>query len=195
MATVSLSRSRRLGPFGERDNIQQFWESFISTATRNICFPNGLMLAPTACSSHKPPSGSSAIPVGFETPRFEVIDDAAVSSDESPRMPKQESLEVEMTRMVFTHHLTRAIAAAREALCTSDTPGAQPSTSDVLCDQAIAAKAVDVQQLVAATYQCDFGNIIAGSTKKKVFKVTNSSSAGVISWSFDVIGMHVIFSI
>ena len=129
----------------------------------------------------------------FESPRFEILDvdpSPTGSTEDIPLpVPKQELLEVEMTRLVFSHHLSKAIKTARETLAAADAAANPPVvSSEVLCDQAVISKAVDVQQLVSAVYQCDFGNVVAGSSKKKMFKVTNSSTAGVMSWNFDNIG-------
>lgn len=179
---ATLARSRRVGPLGERENIQHCWDSFIKLATKNVCRPDPLLYPPVVGSAPVCPSATSDEPSVFETPRDEYpIEDEPAEQEDLP-VPKQELLEIEMSRLAFAHHLRIAVDKTREVLLATDTAAA------ALCDQAIMAKGVDVQQLVAATYQCDFGNIIAGSTKKKVFKITNSSSAGVMSWSFDNLG-------
>jgi hypothetical protein len=51
--------------------------------------------------------------------------------------------------------------------------------------QGLVLKHVDIQSIVMGMYVCDFGNVILGSTKRKVFQVTNLTTAGALSWSFD----------
>jgi len=38
---------------------------------------------------------------------------------------------------------------------------------------------------VVAWHACDFGNVVSGVTRKRVFRVTNTSSSGALSWVFD----------
>eukprot|EP00606_Chrysophyceae_sp_TOSAG23-5_P001379 GSChrysophyteH2.ASY1.ANO1.1161.1 assembled CDS len=46
-------------------------------------------------------------------------------------------------------------------------------------------KHIDMSTVVAATYNCDFGNVIVGQSRKKAFKVTNASLLGQLNWNFD----------
>jgi hydrocephalus-inducing protein len=51
--------------------------------------------------------------------------------------------------------------------------------------QALVAKYIDLKEIVTANYICDFGNVIIGQQRKKVFQVCNASQAGHISWVFE----------
>ena len=198
VATVTLPRNRgRYGPYGEKGEkevVQNAWEVFTQTARDRIMSPNLLLYPPISELAQAPPSATSAEPVVFETPRVELVDEGAmddnlsvgVGSQASNLKPKQEALDVEMTRMVFAHLLTNAIKVGRDELTAADATAASPVlTKEELSNQEVMARAVDVQSLVSATYACDFGNVLAGTSKKKVFKITNASNAGVMSWSFD----------
>ena len=103
-----------------------------------------------------------------------------------PRAPKikQEALDAEMTRMAFSELLGSAIDNARKELADVDTASLTSADLGILSNQAVVAKCIDVTTLTAANYLCDFG-MYCRSTKKKVFKIINSSEAGVMSWNFD----------
>jgi hypothetical protein len=51
--------------------------------------------------------------------------------------------------------------------------------------QALVAKYIDLKDIITANYICDFGNVIIGQQRKKVFQVCNASQAGHISWVFE----------
>jgi len=74
--------------------------------------------------------------------------------------------------------------AASEPRATTRS-GARDDDPPIGSDQYVVLKEIDVASLVNATYICDFGNIISGATKKKAFKVTNSATAGHMTWSID----------
>ena len=46
-------------------------------------------------------------------------------------------------------------------------------------------KAWDPSAFIIAAHVCDFGNVVSGTTRKRVFKVTNTSATGPLSWVFD----------
>ena len=127
IATVSLPRSKRTGPFGERENIQQAWENFISTCTKNILSPNPFIFPPSVAPA--PPSATSLVPMVFESPRFDVVEEheIATAQDEAKALfLKQEVLEVEMSRMLFSHNLAKAVEASREVLLAADAAAVPP---------------------------------------------------------------------
>lgn len=179
VVTVTLPRNRRLGPYGEKENTSTLWSEFVNIATRNICFPNPALLPPDETSAPLPASASSAIPMVYETPRL-IVPDTTRDEQELPTSPNQALLEVEMSRLAFSYHLESAISVHRKTL---------PPPDEMLCDQSVVARCIDVQELNAATYICDFGNVITGAIKKKVFKITNSANAGPMSWSFDTVAL------
>ena len=41
------------------------------------------------------------------------------------------------------------------------------------------------KEWVVAWHECDFGNVVRGVTRKRVFKITNTSAQGALSWQFD----------
>ena len=49
----------------------------------------------------------------------------------------------------------------------------------------LVARHVDPRALVAATYFCDFGNVICGLKRKKVFKIFNATNLESFTWTFD----------
>ena len=51
--------------------------------------------------------------------------------------------------------------------------------------QAHIHRSLKVGDIVAARYLCDFGNVIIGQTRKKIFKITNASLVGQLNWVFD----------
>ena len=115
-----------LGTIGEKE-MKSMWETFVQTATNNIINPDPAFIAPLSVEEAPPiPFGDSSIPIEFEpTPRIELIDDQDGSkveendrntlSESKISKPKQEALDVEMTRMAFSVLLGNAIDAARKS--------------------------------------------------------------------------------
>lgn len=62
----------------------------------------------------------------------------------------------------------------------------QPLRAPRLCpDPPLIAKNVRLSSIFAAHVVCEFGNVIIGQTRKKVFKITNASLLSKLNWVFD----------
>lgn len=88
---------------------------------------------------------------------------------------------------------TRSLLPLSHSTATADTGGAASSSSSSSPSsihlagglQSFIAKSIDLKEIVTANYLCDFGNVIVGQTRKKIFKVTNASVVGQLNWTFD----------
>ena len=69
----------------------------------------------------------------------------------------------------------------RSSASTSPTPHADEETTTGQPRK----KPADPSEFIIAAHVCDFGNVVSGTTRKRVFKVTNTSSTGPLSWVFD----------
>ena len=106
----------------------------------------------------------------------------------------QTAIEVEMQRVALCHHLTKMVAeksgssggltlsSSLDLNANSTTKNDGAPTTGV---QAFIARNIDLKDIIAANYICDFGNVIMGQTRKKIFKVTNASVVGQLNWTFD----------
>lgn len=203
---VTLPRSRKTGPYGQTEgDLHQLWEDFLAEATANITDIDPASIPPTADAALPPATGTTAVPPVYIPPlppmeaswstgmldggdsmasSFRGPDEASVagrtSKGEGPNgAPSQIQMEVEMHRMAFCHHIHNQIESMRQS--SADPSSLSPRKGL----QNIVQKFVDVQNVVVGHYLCDFGNVISGQSKKRVFKVVNASSAGPISWVFD----------
>ena len=208
---VTLPRSRKTGPYNETEgDINGMWDKFIAEATKNITDVDPDTVPPVPEAVIAPANGTTAVPPLYNPPPVppvyeellgtatlgysssaDSLDGNSVTfasgtgGDKAPdvletakNVPSQIQLEVEMHRMAFCHHIYKHIDTMRQA--SSD-----GSLSPRKGLQNIVQKFVDVQNVVAAHYLCDFGNVISGQNKKRVFKIVNASAAGPMSWVFD----------
>jgi hypothetical protein len=71
----------------------------------------------------------------------------------------------------------------------SYTPAATTTEDDASASstllQSKISKYIDLKEMIIARYICDFGNVIIGQTKKKLFKITNASVSRQLGWTFD----------
>ena len=106
----------------------------------------------------------------------------------------QLAIEVEMQRLTLCHFLKKILA--ERSLNGTGWPG--PNSSALMNTvshtdggananslQGFIARNIDMKEVVSANYICDFGNVIIGQTRKKIFKVTNGSVVGQLNWTFD----------
>ena len=137
---------------------------------------------------------------------------ASMNSMVTVKAPPQLMLEVEMTRLAMCkllkdkllevdERLAREAEEARNAPVVEEEPDkkkgkgkkdTKKKTSALVAEDTLfcgtqrkIAEQVMMNEIVAASYVCEFGNVILGSTKKKAFKVTNASMIGVMNWNFD----------
>ncbi len=145
-------------------------------------------------------------------PREDVgADDAgSMGSMVTVKAPPQLMLEVEMTRLSMCKLLQDKLAEVDERLAHEEeelrlNPPVEEEESTkkrkdtkkkssvplvaeevLFCGlQRKIAEQIKMNEIVAASYVCEFGNVILGSTKKKAFKITNASMIGVMNWNFD----------
>ena len=208
-AVVSLPRYRRIGPFNETEGpINQMWADFVSGAISNLSSPDESLLPPSESLCLAPASANSSLLPEFVMPRppppaAVEADESSVLSLTSAKSPPQQALEVEMTRITFerlliekvkevdvmlaerlknppvevveevTKKTTKKVSAPQEPVVVF--PGLQSKI----------AEHVKLTEIVAATHLCDFGNVIIGQSRKKVFKITNAALVGQLNWTFD----------
>jgi hypothetical protein len=88
------------------------------------------------------------------------------------------TLDVEMQRLAVNQYVESKLQSLSQQQILDD------ETSPLL--QELIGKYVPFKEVVAGRYVCDFGHVIMGQTKKKIFKVTNCSVLGtVLNWFFD----------
>ena len=212
---VTLPRHKRQGPLGEtkdRHNIPELWNTFTSEARQNILKPDrSKMLLPEKVDTSKgAPHATSAVPPVYTSPPHadsdEVLDEAveemcsqtSLALPMKGKEPSQVAVDVEMHRMVFCTHLvdyyadlatSKALASKRPSRVESPSAVKRGSrkvskaAGDVDNSEVLAPTGVN--KVVVANYLCDFGNVISGTSKKKVFKIMNASTAGPMTWVLD----------
>ena len=144
--------------------------------------------------------------------KVDMEDSASMVSISSSRGPSQQLLEVEMTRMTMCTLLNNRVIEVNKELAelamnpiveevveenkqkrgnTSKVKGKEKSTlkTEIIQNfpglQNKISKHINIADIVAATYLCDFGNVIIGQSRKKAFKITNASILGQLNWNFD----------
>eukprot|EP01034_Spumella_vulgaris_P022205 gene22205-28319_t len=196
-AVVSLPRYRKMGPYGETEGVgAAMWDAFQSEVLTQILSPD-LRLMPPATELMPPVAFGSTANAPQYTPLLppappdsgdlELLEDmmsvgpggggGSVSSS-TKGIPHQ-TIEVEMQRLVLQRHLSSAVAKIVQ------NPTEQSPRSGDSSLQQLIAKNVDLKNIVAAHYLCDFGNVVLGQTRKKIFKITNASLVGQLNWVFD----------
>jgi len=205
-AVIALPRYRKIGPFGETDLTSDLWNSFQTSVVAGLTSPDISLQPP----STPPPaaSGDTTLPPVYEPANLPPIppsdsDDANDNASGNASVPvhtmsggsinskvtNPNAVEVEMQRVVLVSQLSKVIASvqASNAELTNDVSLQADNNieSPTFGLQALVRKHINLHDIVAATYICDFGNVIAGQTKKKPLKVTNASSVGKLTWLFD----------
>eukprot|EP01032_Pedospumella_encystans_P008479 gene8479-10061_t len=205
-AVVTLPHYRKVGPYGETEGVDAaMWDSFMAHVQVNLTAPDASLLPPSL-PLPAPASGSTANPPVYEPgalnpplpPFYNGSDDqtesgsqiglsvGSVASGSLKGIPHT-TLEVEMQRLVLAHHLSLKVEDLQaSAAAAADTPTdgvvASPRPTTL---QGLIAKNVRLGSIVAAHYVCDFGNVIIGQTRKKIFKITNASLFSKLNWVFD----------
>ena len=175
---VTLPRQLKIGPCGETGaGVGQLWETFMATANENIVNPSVKLLPPPPELQPTPASATTLAPPLYVPPSTQQALPPAPGDNESDKKvcKNSQQLELEMQRLTICKHLSKIID--EQDLVT------QAAGSSSL--QSVLSKSINIKSVVSAQYLCDFGHVILGSMKKKVFKVTNTSLIGQLSWDFD----------
>ena len=193
---VTLPRHKRYGPYGEllQKGDSDAWIDFSQVARDNIMNLDRRISMSGDNRGKTPPHDNSGVPPVYKpkAEHEEVIDEEQ-SPPRVPRLKKKEpsqiALDVEMHRLAFCHHLRNLQEKAQETTCKVE--AAHISAADDSVRRSSNKVPIDIEaensasKIVVANYICDFGNVISATTKKKVFKIMNASTAGPISWVFD----------
>ncbi|KAJ1445550.1 hypothetical protein M885DRAFT_473458 [Pelagophyceae sp. CCMP2097] len=111
----------------------------------------------------------------------------------SRRKPTLGEVEAEASRRIFLDHLRVAGARTRRAeadralevrLEAEGDAGVAPKKKAPR-KRAPADDSAAAPPFVLSWHACDFGNVVAGTTRKRSFKVTNTSRTGPLSWFFE----------
>ena len=109
--------------------------------------------------------------------------------------PTHIEIEMEANRLIFMKHL-KSLAEPAPPLDPASTTGAAtvsiteekkddlppvPSTASAKKDKGKEKK----DEFIIARHVSDFGHVVLGQTRKRTFKVTNTSAVGQLSWIFD----------
>jgi hypothetical protein len=187
-AVVSLPRYRKIGPCGETEGVNSaLWEAFQNLAISQYVQPDPQLLPPAV--PPQPASGTTIQAPSYSAPEIfpplapedEDVDMKSVQqlSAGSARGLSQQVVDVEIQRATLCQLLENKIKSI-----PTDPENSETKTETPLL-QTLISKFIDMKDLVIARYVCDFGHVIIGQTKKKVFKITNASLHGQLSWSFD----------
>lgn len=200
IAIASLPRFRKIGPLGETEGVNaSMWETFQSAVLGQFLQPDPLLLPPAVPPS--PASGTTVNPPSYTVPEIfppvapEEENDSHSMSANQPSIASSTkgipvtTIDVEMQR----YSLCRLLEQRLSLVSQNTGVNAVGEKNDVdenkfdppLLLQTVISKNIDLKDLVIARYVCDFGNVIIGQTKKKVFKITNASTSGQLSWAFD----------
>ena len=205
-AVIALPRYRKIGPFGETDLTPDLWNSFQTSVVAGLTTPDASLQPP----SSPPPaaSGDTTLPPVYEPANLPPIPpsdsedayDNASGDASAPihtipggsitsKVANPNAVEVEMQRVVLVSQLSKVVntVQASNAELTNDISlqADYNIESPNFGLQALVRENINLHDIVAATYICEFGNVIAGQTKKKPLKVTNASSVGKLTWLFD----------
>lgn len=193
-AFVSLPRQKKVGPCGELENVtQEMWESFQALAITNLLHPDTSLMAPAvpppaaSDSTLAPPGYRPALPLPPFPPHDgedlnemlmqSSIAAPAASLASSTRGVNPMQLDVEMQRLAMNHIVENKLKSLAEQKLLDDEPSALM--------QDIVSKYVALKDVVVGRYVCDFGHVIMGQTKKKIFKISNASLSSQLNWIFD----------
>jgi hydrocephalus-inducing protein len=195
-AVVSLPRYRKIGPYGESEGVNNsMWEAFTSNAISNYFQPDAALLPPAV--PPQPASGTTINPPSYSAP--EILPPFAPENDEdddnrsiaqlsvqgSTRGLNPQTVDLEMQRTTLCQLLQDKIKAIPSEATESLESKSEEPTAVLPLLQTLISKNINLQELVIARYVCDFGNVIIGQTKKKMFKITNASLSGQLNWTFD----------
>ena len=103
----------------------------------------------------------------------------------APALPLD--VEMEANRLVYVQHLRElwggaAAAPPGPASAAPPSPRLPERPPSAATGVEAASRGAD---FVLARYLLDFGNVVQGSSRRRSFRVTNSSRAGPLSWNFD----------
>jgi hypothetical protein len=124
---------------------------------------------------------------------FPILD--AYPTFENPAAPLKEpthmEIEMEANRLIFMRHLKSLVGPA-PPLDPANTSGAAviSATEEKKDDSVPAAAATKGDKekkddFIIARHVSDFGHVVLGQTRKRAFKITNTSANGQLSWVFD----------
>lgn len=182
-STVSLSlpRYKKIGPLGENGSVDDLWLAFQAEARMNILqsIQTKPFLEQDKIKDIYPHESSLLSPVYHFG--HEYLQESTINLNEStlttsrPKEPSHIALDTEMHRMAFCYHLKAALLNKASSGVSYEHTGIGKH----------AEKDSNISKIVIANYYCDFGNVIIGTNKKKIFKIMNNSQAGPLSWQFD----------
>lgn len=181
---VSLPRQLRVGPFGETEGpISQLWENFTSQAISALVSPNTLLLPPPEELLPPPASGTTATAPVYHHPIVNPLEQTLIEpvSTRGIKAPSQIKVEIEMQRIALNHLMEKSVDEKK--IDSTLSVNADPSIFAGL--QYFIAKNIELKRIVSAQYLCDFGNVIIGQTKKRVFKITNATNGMVLNFDLD----------
>lgn len=216
-AVALLPRQKKIGPFGEKDGpLKDIWQKFQEDVYANISTPDLSLLPPANPEDIPPPAvGNSANAPSYNIDKDWMMQlDKQIDMDNNNNDDDQKSLqsvtsstralpqpivEMEMHRIVLFDVLSKKIDEIRSLpLIASEIFPLSPSSSSPktftssapessTCIQALLAQHINIESIVVANYVCEFGNVICGQSRKKIFKVMNASLLGQLNWVFDKI--------
>uniref|UniRef100_A0A7S2QVW6 MSP domain-containing protein n=2 Tax=Triparma pacifica TaxID=91992 RepID=A0A7S2QVW6_9STRA len=115
------------------------------------------------------------------------------------REPTPQEIEMEANRLIFMKHLTgQAVPVNRSA--ASGNPNAITSAPATISEEkkddtvslekpstaaSTASSKKKKDPFIIARHVSNFGHVILGQTRKRTFKITNTSALGQLSWVFD----------
>ncbi|RYH22951.1 hypothetical protein EON65_18485, partial [archaeon] len=183
---ISLPRFRKIGPYGETEKVNSaMWEKFQAQVISNMFHPDPSLLLPVLKPT--PAMGSTISPPSFHEKEIfpprpgEELEQDMISL--APSLGAHQSL-ASSTKGILP--ITLDTEMQRDILChLLNVKIAELPPSDNIMLQDLMAQYINLGDIVAGRYLCDFGNVIIGQTKKKIFKITNASLVGQLSWLFD----------
>ncbi|GMH58813.1 hypothetical protein TrST_g5240 [Triparma strigata] len=137
------------------------------------------------------PGSTNPFPILDAYPTFEAGDFAV-------KDPTPQEIEMEANRLIFMKHLSGATAksppvdaagnASAPAVISEEkkddtvanVPASRASTANSKKD-----KKKKGDDFIIARHVSDFGHVVLGQTRKRTFKITNTSALGQLSWVFD----------
>lgn len=183
---ISLPRYRKVGPLGETEGVDNLmWEKFQEEVVSSLFFPDRLLLPPVA--QPPPAAGSTLMPPKFDEPtKLTGLDSHGTGVSEQASMPYigQAASLASSTRGIPAITLDTEIQ--KEVLCRLLRKLLREvnSVKPVMLLDAL-QQHINLGDITVGRYICDFGNVIIGQSKKKMFKITNASLFGQLSWLFD----------
>lgn len=217
-AVVTLPRYKKVGPYGESDDLEKRWDDFMAHASSFVPSLREIIqmeidAAAAESNAASPTKGKNTIsptafsmttanPPAFKTmalssvpePDESVKDKRPVATTARKKKAKETSqilTELEMNRLVFCDiykaAMKKALADKAAGILVAP-PKTQDSKNGMGKSRQKGSESemlVNIEELVAGTYVCEFGNVVCGTSRKKTFKIVNASTAGPISWLFD----------